>query len=52
MDELEREELESLRREYELSSLGDRPPSIAADKLRRLIQLENLESDGLGGNDD
>jgi hypothetical protein len=35
------EELESLRREFELSSLGDRPQSMAAAKLSRLFELES-----------
>lgn len=34
-------ELRQLQKEYELSSLGDRPHSIAADKLKRLRDLEN-----------
>lgn len=37
------EELSSLRREMDLSSLGDRPQSIAVKKLKRLIDLEALE---------
>lgn len=36
----EREELEELRREMHLNSLGDRPHGMPALKLRRLIQLE------------
>lgn len=36
-------ELESLRREMNLHSLGDRPSSMAAEKLARLIELECLE---------
>lgn len=39
----EREELQELRAEMELSSLGDRPHSIAAHKLARLIELEARE---------
>jgi hypothetical protein len=34
------EELNELRQEMQLSSLGDRPSSIAAHRLRRLIELE------------
>lgn len=45
MSDGEREELAELRREMNLSSLGDKPYSIAANKLRRLIQLETQESD-------
>lgn len=41
----EREELKALRREMDLSSLGDRPQSIAAGKLGRLIELEAKEKD-------
>jgi hypothetical protein len=36
----EKAELEALREEYRMSSLGDRPPSMAAAKLRRLMELE------------
>lgn len=39
----EREELENLRKEMQLHSLGDKPTSIAAHKLKRLIELEALE---------
>ena len=38
------EELGVLRKLQTQSSLGDRPPSIAADKLKRLIELEEIES--------
>lgn len=41
----EADELERLRREFQQSSLGDRPPSMAAEKLRRLIELERQESE-------
>jgi len=41
----QREELAELRREMDLSGLGDRPISIAADKLRRLIELERRDAD-------
>ena len=34
-------ELANLRSEWELSSLGDRPQSIAAGKLKRFIELES-----------
>lgn len=40
MDEDELRELEELRREMALSSLGDRPHSMAVGKLRRLIELQ------------
>lgn len=40
MNSDEREELRQLQREMDLSSLGDRPQSIAAAKLSRLIELE------------
>lgn len=49
-DALTEEELESLkelprlRREFELSSLGDRPSSMSAAKLKRLINLEHCEA--------
>lgn len=33
-------ELDALRKEFELSGLGDRPHSISATKLKRLIELE------------
>lgn len=36
-------ELNVLRKEYELSGLGDRPQSISAAKLKRLIDLEGAE---------
>jgi hypothetical protein len=35
-------ELQRLRREFDLSGLGDRPSSMSATKLRRLIQLEQI----------
>ena len=38
-----REELEDLRREMHLNSLGDRPHSMAAGKLARLCELESYE---------
>lgn len=38
-----RDELEELRREMHLNSLGDRPHSIAAEKLARFIELESHE---------
>lgn len=38
-------ELHELKRQMDLSSLGDRPHSIAASKLRRLIELERKERD-------
>lgn len=44
MSDSEREELEELRREMHLNSLGDRPHSMAAEKLRRMIQLEAQET--------
>jgi hypothetical protein len=37
------EELEELRREMHLSSLGDRPHSISAARLKRLIDLETCD---------
>lgn len=37
-------ELNELRRELELCGLGDRPQSMAAQKLRRLIVLEREEA--------
>lgn len=40
MNKDEREELQRLRHEMDLSSLGDRPQSIVAAKLGRLIELE------------
>jgi len=40
MDVDEREELAELQREWDLSSIGDRPPSMAAGKLRRMMELE------------
>ena len=43
MTDSEREELTELRSAHHLSSLGDRPHSIAAHKLQRLIELESLE---------
>lgn len=43
MSNAEIEELARLRREMDLSSLGDRPPSMAVAKLRRLIELETKE---------
>lgn len=36
-------ELDDLRREMQLDSLGDRPPSMSVEKLRRLVQLERQE---------
>lgn len=39
------QELRQLRREMDLSSLGDKPYSIAAAKLGRLIELEKIEQD-------
>lgn len=39
----EEQELEKLRKEMDLSSLGDRTFSISANKLRRLIELERKE---------
>jgi hypothetical protein len=44
MTDDEREQLNELRREMDLHSLGDRPSSIAAHKLRRLIELEAQEA--------
>jgi hypothetical protein len=41
----EHDELQQLRQEMERSSLGDKPYSIAANKLRRLIELESKERD-------
>lgn len=35
-----RDELNDLRREMELNSLGDRPHSMAAERLARLIELQ------------
>ncbi len=40
MTEDELEELAKLQREWSLCSMGDRPPSMAMAKLRRLIALE------------
>lgn len=37
-------ELRELRREMDLHSLGDKPTSISADRLRRLVQLEAAEA--------
>lgn len=37
-------ELQRLRREFDLSGLGDRPPALSAKKLQRLIKLERLEA--------
>lgn len=42
--EQEEKEFQRLRREFELSGLGDRPQSMSAAKLRRLIQLERLDA--------
>lgn len=39
----EREELEQLRKQVELCSLGDRPHSPAVATLRRLFELEAFE---------
>lgn len=36
-------ELAYLKREFELSGLGDRPQSMSADKLRRLLELEGRQ---------
>ncbi len=36
-------ELEALRNQMSLSSLGDRPISIPVKNLRRLIELERME---------
>lgn len=44
MIDSEHKELAELRREMDLSSLGDKPYSIAANKLRRLIVLEAAEA--------
>lgn len=44
MEDDERDELQRLQREMELSSLGDKPYSIAAVKLQRLIELESQAS--------
>jgi len=38
----EQTEYEALRKEMELCELGDRPPSPAAAKIKRLIELEML----------
>ena len=38
-----RDELRRLRRDMEVSSLGDRPCSMSAMKLQRLIELEAAE---------
>jgi len=45
MTTMQREELAQLRKEMDLASLGDRPISIAASKLRRLIELERRDAD-------
>ena len=45
MTDNERDELEELRHEMHLNSLGDRPHSMAAGKLRRMIQLEAQEAE-------
>jgi hypothetical protein len=37
------DELQRLRREFDLSGLGDRPSSMGVEKLRRLIELERGE---------
>lgn len=37
-------ELAALRKEFELSSYGDRPQSISAEKLKRLMALEADEN--------
>lgn len=39
----EKMELDALRNEMEISSLGDRPISISVKKLKRLIELERQE---------
>jgi hypothetical protein len=41
LTDAQQEELNRLRRDMQSSSLGDRPSSISADKLRRLIHLES-----------
>lgn len=43
--DLEIAELAQLRKEHELSSLGDKPYSIAAEKLGRLLELEAKEKE-------
>lgn len=43
MDADERSELQRLRREMEICSLGDRPSSMSALRLGRLIELEARE---------
>lgn len=43
MNSWDAEELARLRKEFELSGLGDRPQSMAAAKLGRLMQLKSLE---------
>lgn len=37
----DREELAALQREWDRSALGDRPPSMSAAKLRRMMELES-----------
>jgi hypothetical protein len=45
VDDSDTEELRQLEREMDVSSLGDKPYSIAASKLRRLIELEWRQRD-------
>ena len=40
LTEDERQEYRRLKAEYNMSGLGDRPHSISAEKLKRLIELE------------
>ncbi len=42
----EHDELDELQREDYLCSLGDRPQSMPAAKLRRMMELEQLLRDG------
>lgn len=41
----QRKELNDLRKEMDLASLGDRPVSIPASRLRRLVELERRDAD-------
>lgn len=46
MNEDEKQELRALQAEMERCSMGDRPPSMAAVQLRRLIELESKLAGG------
>lgn len=43
LEQSDRDELKRLRRDMEASSLGDKPYSMSAMKLQRLIELEAAE---------